>query len=79
MMSLPTRLLVTAVFTALLLWGPPTIEQAFAPEPMAAPARVPSPAPIYSKRCAAQGRDFIAHQRDGWKWVVHCVKPAVRT
>jgi hypothetical protein len=79
MMSLPTRLLVTAVITALLLWGPPHIQQAFAPEPIAAPARVPAPAPIYSKRCAAQGKDFIAHQADGKDWKIHCVKPAVRT
>lgn len=78
-MSLPTRLLVTAVFTALLLWAPPTIQRAFAPEPLAAPARVPSPAPLYSKRCAGRNMDMIAHQKDGGQWVIHCVKPAVRT
>ena len=37
------------------------------------------PAPIYSKRCAARGLDFIAHQADGDRWVVHCVPKAVRT
>lgn len=37
----------------------------------------PSPAPIYSKRCAARGLDFVAHQADGGRWIVHCV-PQVR-
>lgn len=38
-----------------------------------------TPAPIYSKRCAARGLDFIAHQADGGGWKVHCVPRSVRT
>lgn len=39
----------------------------------------PSPAPIYSKRCSAQGRDFVARQADGGRWVAFCTGRRVQT
>lgn len=35
----------------------------------------PFPAPIWSKRCAAQGKTFIAKQADGGNWTVRCTEP----
>lgn len=48
------------------------------PEPVVRQAQ-PSPAPIWSKRCAAQGKGFIAKQADGGKWIVICTTNAIRT
>lgn len=70
-MSLPLRLLLTAVFTALFLWGPAHIEQVIAPT-ITAPAHVTNPAPLYSKRCMARDRDFAAGQADGGAWQGTC-------
>jgi hypothetical protein len=42
-------------------------------------ARQSEPAPLYSRRCAGRGLDFIAHQKDGGQWVIHCVPRAVAT
>lgn len=32
------------------------------------------PARIYSKKCMAKDKDWIAKQSDGGKWEIHCTK-----
>ena len=35
-------------------------------------------APIYSKKCEAQGKQILAVRADNGKWKVHCVNATVR-
>lgn len=56
------------------------IEQQVAPEPEPVVRQAqPYPAPIWSKKCAEQGKGFIAKQADGGKWIVICISNTVRT
>ncbi len=75
---LPQSILV-AMFVVTCMVAPGEIER------MVAPAKVQLPrgaeagqAPIWSKRCAAQGKTMVAHQADGGPWIVHCAGKTIR-
>ena len=62
-----------AFLVVVMLGLPDQLERRVAPEPAPRARHAePWPAPVWSRRCAEQGRTYIAHQADGGPWRVPC-------